>query len=129
MSSIFNITEYILLYNNKLNDVIPANFGGDKTKYIDLTSNNLSGSIPEEIFNLPLLEYVYFSNNKFSGAIPSTIGNGPQLKDIWFEDNLLTGNIPAIVEGQLPLIGTYKQLYLNNMISYHHVTYLRMILL
>ena len=42
---------------------------------LDLTSNNLSGEIPDEIGNLYNLVELNLNNNELSGQIPNQIGN------------------------------------------------------
>lgn len=62
---------------------------------LDLSNNNLSGSIPEDISTI--LEFVTsldLSSNNFSGPIPKTLANCTYLNTLKLEQNQLTGQIP-----------------------------------
>jgi hypothetical protein len=62
---------------------------------IALDSNNLIGTIPEEIALLTKLTSVALYNNKLSGSIPSSIGYLTNLvTTLDFDSNSLTGSIP-----------------------------------
>ena len=52
----------------------------NKVVAIDLSFNNLVGSLPDELGNLTNLESLNLFRNRITGAIPSTIGNLKQLK-------------------------------------------------
>jgi len=42
---------------------------------IDISSNQVTGSIPSCIGNMPLLFNMYFSCNNMMGIIPESVGN------------------------------------------------------
>ncbi|WP_026450266.1 T9SS type A sorting domain-containing protein [Aequorivita capsosiphonis] len=72
------------------------NIGGtDHVKSLDLSYNNLVGSIPNEIGNLTELEFLAFWNNTLTGNIPDELGNCTKIELLSLEDNALTGTIPA----------------------------------
>ena len=62
---------------------------------IDLTSNQLNGSIPPDLQNLSNLIYLYLRSNQLSGAIPPELGNLSNLLDLWLAANQLDGTIPT----------------------------------
>ncbi|XP_078180403.1 cuscuta receptor 1-like [Carex rostrata] len=61
---------------------------------IDLSSNKLVGSIPEDIGRMNSLITLNLSNNHLSGAIPNSISNLHQLESMDLSHNSLTGEIP-----------------------------------
>ena len=61
---------------------------------IDLSNNNLSGEIPEEIFNLPELQRLDLFNNSITGEIPSTIENAVNLEYLDLDNNDMSGPVP-----------------------------------
>ena len=65
---------------------------------IDLSYNNLRGSIPASIGTLYRLEELNLSNNIIHGTIPSTIGNLRDLVVLQLDQNEITGTVPAEVE-------------------------------
>jgi gliding motility-associated-like protein len=77
------------LSSNQLSGSIP-NFQLSDLQTIDLANNNLSGSIPA--FNLSNLTELGLANNKLTGVIPTL--NTPKLAWIRFNNNALSGNIP-----------------------------------
>ena len=61
---------------------------------LDLSNNQLSGTIPAEIANLTHLEELSLDGNQLRGPIPPEIGNLANLEDLWLYDNELSGMIP-----------------------------------
>ncbi|XP_028784401.1 receptor-like protein 20 [Neltuma alba] len=61
---------------------------------IDLSSNNLSGMIPLEIFSLFELLSLNLYRNQFEGNTPKEIGNLKQLESLDLANNQLSGEIP-----------------------------------
>ena len=62
---------------------------------VDLTSNNLSGSIPSELGSLLSLSELFASGNQLTGSIPATIGNLTNLLSLRLSNNQFTGSIPS----------------------------------
>ena len=76
---------------------------------IDLTGNNLVGTIPAEIGILTTLRNLYLDNGRLTGPIPLEIGSLTRLYHLGLSDNQLSGSIPAAL-GSLSDLG---YLYLN----------------
>jgi len=66
----------------------------EDTDSLNLSYNELTGSIPPEIGYLTNLTYLYLNNNQLTGEIPSEIGNLTNLERLILFDNQLTGIIP-----------------------------------
>ncbi|XP_021815711.1 receptor-like protein 2 [Prunus avium] len=62
---------------------------------IDVSNNNMNGSIPTEIGQLMLLHTLNLSGNNFSGNIPTQISNQKNLEALDLSRNALSGNIPS----------------------------------
>ncbi|KAK4569235.1 hypothetical protein RGQ29_004580 [Quercus rubra] len=63
-------------------------------KIIDLSNNNLSGEIPEEVMHLKGLQSLDLSFNILTGRIPENIGDMGSVESIDFSSNQLSGQIP-----------------------------------
>ncbi|KAL7613111.1 hypothetical protein Lser_V15G08880 [Lactuca serriola] len=61
---------------------------------LDLSRNNLSGSLPIEVGELKLLAYLDLSDNNLSGSIPSSIGGCTSLLFLSLKGNTLQGMVP-----------------------------------
>ncbi|KAK3225033.1 hypothetical protein Dsin_004895 [Dipteronia sinensis] len=81
-------------------------------KSIDLSTNNLSGEIPNEITNLVGLISMNLSRNSSTGKIPPKIGQLTWLNSLDLSRNLLTGEIPESFY-QLNLLGVLNLSYNN----------------
>ncbi|TYJ38658.1 hypothetical protein E1A91_A04G006600v1 [Gossypium mustelinum] len=68
-------------------------------KILDLSHNNLSGTIPQCFGNLSYsLEFLNLKKNKFYGTIPPTFAQGCQLANLNLNGNLLEGPLtPSIL--------------------------------
>ncbi|GKB70522.1 leucine-rich repeat-containing protein [Tanacetum coccineum] len=63
-------------------------------KAIDLSSNNLTGQIPNEVTNLHGLLLLDLSNNSLVGEIPRNIGHMTELLTLNLSRNMFSGEIP-----------------------------------
>lgn len=80
---------------------------------IDLSSNNLTGEIPEEIIALNVLVYLNLSRNHFIGVVPSKIGEMQSLESLDLSRNKISGEIPATLSNLTFL--SYLDLSYNNL--------------
>jgi Leucine-rich repeat (LRR) protein len=62
---------------------------------LNLYNNSITGSIPHEIGSLSSLQFLSLSGNQLSGSIPIEIGNLTSLISIDFTSNKLSGSIPT----------------------------------
>ena len=69
----------------------------EDTYTLDLSDNQLTGSIPPEIGNLTNLTYLSLSSNQLTGEIPPEIGNLTNLTSLQLSYNQLTGEIPESI--------------------------------
>ncbi|XP_071697667.1 uncharacterized protein [Rutidosis leptorrhynchoides] len=84
------------LYDNKLCGKIPVSVFQlpSLSKTLDLSQNQLFGSIPIQVGYLELLDHMDLSYNNLSGNIPDGIGGCTGLTFISFRGNVLQGSIP-----------------------------------
>jgi Leucine-rich repeat (LRR) protein len=88
-------------------------------RFILLSNNNLTGSIPTQIDQLSELTGFNFSNNKLQGNIPKEIGKLTKMQQISLSNNNLQGAIPP----EIGLLENLEILYLafnrlNNVIPF-----------
>ncbi|XP_027152302.1 receptor-like protein EIX2 [Coffea eugenioides] len=62
---------------------------------IQLSHNNISGEIPEELMDLLILKNLNLSHNHLQGTIPEKIGNLKNLETLDLSRNELSGPIPT----------------------------------
>ena len=67
-----------------------------------MTGNNFSGSIPPQLFHLPLLQYLYLDDNSLSGKALAEIGNLSSLRALSLSGNRFSA---MLVTPQDPLQG------------------------
>ncbi|KAG8471741.1 hypothetical protein CXB51_036217 [Gossypium anomalum] len=101
--------EVLLMANNHFEGPIPVEFCklNYTLKILDLSANNISGSLPCSCFSR--LTHVYLSRNKLKGPITSFF-NSTDLMILDLSNNHLTGNIPNWI-GSLSML---SYLLLNN---------------
>lgn len=81
---------------------------------LDLSSNNLVGSIPDELTNLTGLIGMNLSYNHLTGSIPKKIGAMISLESLDLSNNNLSGTIPSSLSALTSLIGlnlSYNKLH------------------
>ncbi|MBA0844311.1 hypothetical protein Goarm_001416, partial [Gossypium armourianum] len=102
--------EILLMANNHFEGPIPVEFCklNHSLKFLDLSANNISGSLPS-FFSFSRLTHVYLSRNKLKGPITSFI-NSIDLVTLDLSNNHLTGNIPNWIGN----LSSLSYLLLNN---------------
>ena len=66
---------------------------------IKLHKKGLSGQLPAEIGNLPMLEELWLYTNQLSGIIPPEMGDLANLRWLFVSSNNLSGQIPQTLNG------------------------------
>ncbi|KAF8020225.1 hypothetical protein BT93_G0815 [Corymbia citriodora subsp. variegata] len=87
---------FLSLSSNRITGALPESIGEMQLlQVIDLADNNLSGSIPPSIGNCSLLKVLDLQNNSLSGLIPASLGQLQQLQSMHLSNNKLSGNLPS----------------------------------
>ncbi|KAM0900335.1 hypothetical protein ACQ4PT_020705 [Festuca glaucescens] len=84
---------------NQLSGTIPSQIFSSHMKLIHLLidNNNFSGRIPSTLGLLNVLEVLRFDNNyQLSGPVPTNINNLTKLAELHLENNQLTGPLPDL---------------------------------
>ncbi len=87
------------LSGNNLQGTLPDEIGqlGDLT-VLNLGGNHLSGHVPVEIGQLTFLEALNLEENQLTGTIPSEIEHLENLETLHLAGNQLSGDLPAALE-------------------------------
>ena len=90
---------YVDLSMNELFGTVPFEISHlSKLKSLNLSSNNFSGDIPPQIGLLTHLKVLHLSENQLNGSIPIEIGNLSNLADLYLNDNQFSASIPPEIE-------------------------------
>ncbi|KAI3809455.1 hypothetical protein L1987_25430 [Smallanthus sonchifolius] len=99
-SSMGNCHRLLELYlnDNKLNGRIPTRLLqlSSLSKVLNLSQNNLFGSLPTEVGYLNKLTTLDLSYNNISGNIPSSLGDCVGLSKLSLKANLFQGEVPTL---------------------------------
>ncbi|CAL9767454.1 unnamed protein product [Musa acuminata subsp. burmannicoides] len=89
----------LILRNCRISDILPSDFSRfTSLQRLDLSFNNLTGQIPQSLFNLSLLSYLFLGNNSLSGSLPPS--KSESLLNIDLSYNQLGGSFPSWVSEQ-----------------------------
>ena len=89
-----NVTDLDLSGNN-LRGTLPAALGSlTSLTTLDLSANALSGTVPD-LRAITKLQSLSLGDNQFSGTIPDWLGSLTELQSLSLRDNRLTGAVPA----------------------------------
>ncbi|KAF6998979.1 hypothetical protein CFC21_015051 [Triticum aestivum] len=83
------------LQKNSFTGLIPRFHKVTALKFLCLTENFLSGSIPPSMGNVSSLTSILLGQNKLSGLIPEAIGHTRKLLELDLSFNSLSGNVPV----------------------------------
>lgn len=86
----------IELSMNNLSGTVPTSVSNCQAiERMDLANNNLSGHIPEELASLPVLGVLDLSHNSINGPIPVKFGSSSSLLLLNVSFNDISGSIPS----------------------------------
>ncbi|KAH7667715.1 Non-specific serine/threonine protein kinase protein, partial [Dioscorea alata] len=96
------------LSNNEINGRLPHRFKFqaklDRLTSLFLSSNNLTGTIPDSLCKFKYLVSLELSNNHFEGAIPNCWNNLTSLQYLILANNSLAGEVPnSLINSSLSL--------------------------
>lgn len=101
----------LMLPQNQLSGTVPSQLGNlPYLQALSLEYNQLSGSIPSQLGTLTNLQELHLDRNQFSGAIPAELGALVNLQALGLDHNHLSGAIPA----QLGALLTLQKLWLHD---------------
>ncbi|PWA55313.1 putative leucine-rich repeat receptor-like protein kinase [Artemisia annua] len=84
------------LSQNNLTGSLPVSNGTTPGLDIHFGDNQLDGDIPLRLFNSKMtLVHLLFQNNRLTGPIPSTLGLVKSLEVVRLDRNSLSGNVPS----------------------------------
>ncbi|XP_074291913.1 uncharacterized protein LOC141618735 [Silene latifolia] len=88
---------YLNLSYNELNGTLDSELLTGSAKFVglDLSHNNLVGSLPLEIGKQTSLGNIRLSKNKFSGVIPEGLAECSALQQLYMNGNSFHGDIPS----------------------------------
>ncbi|GKC70719.1 leucine-rich repeat protein [Tanacetum coccineum] len=93
--------ESLTISYSRLSGTIPDSIGRlSMLEVLDFFHNQLNGSLPESIGRLSLLKGLYLSQNKIIGRLPDSIGQLSMLKELYLSNNQMNGSLPNSL-GQL----------------------------
>ncbi|KAF5815266.1 putative protein kinase RLK-Pelle-LRR-XI-1 family [Helianthus annuus] len=94
--SLTNLTHlrYLCLDKNQLTGPIPPFGSMVNLTVLDLSTNQLNASIPNQIGNLQSLDTLNLGDNNFDGPIPLSFGNLSHLRFLNLDMNFISGPIP-----------------------------------
>ncbi|XP_074282110.1 receptor-like protein EIX2 [Silene latifolia] len=93
-NSEFDFSDTRLQIEEIVKGIVEVSTGTKGGSIIDLSSNYLVGSIPEELTNISALFALNLSYNHLTGHIPENIGNLKTVESLDLSNNHLSGTIP-----------------------------------
>jgi hypothetical protein len=98
----------IELTDNNLTGSIPAALASlVDLEYLALDLNHIGGSIPAELRYLNKLQTLILSSNQLTGQIPIELGNLISLRTLLLSNNQLSGPLPGELENLVNLVSLY----------------------
>ena len=81
-------------------------------QFVDFSGNALTSTIPVDFFPIetnPFLEYIYLFSNQLEGTLSNNVGNMVHLIDLLVHDNQFTGTLPSTLYQCTNLVSLFVQ--------------------
>ncbi|KAG6673438.1 hypothetical protein I3842_16G112500 [Carya illinoinensis] len=96
--------QYLDLSNNQITGLSSDLWSLGSLRSLNLSSNRISGSLPNNIGNFGMLEIFDLSSNNFSGEIPATISSLVSLQVLKLDRNSFEQSIPSGIKNCQSLV-------------------------
>lgn len=83
------------LSKNTFSGELPPLNGLQRLEILDVSTNALHGSIPDELWQLPNINALFLRENMLSGSISSALSNRSSLRFLDLNSNMLGSELPA----------------------------------
>jgi Leucine-rich repeat (LRR) protein len=94
IDTLINLQE-LNLSNNNISGSLPAEWSSlVKLQILNLSNNNISGSLPTEWSSLVNLQYILLNNNQISGSLPPEWSSLVNLQYLLLNNNQISGSLP-----------------------------------
>ncbi|XP_058110784.1 probable LRR receptor-like serine/threonine-protein kinase At1g14390 isoform X2 [Magnolia sinica] len=88
----------VVLRNNAFRSNIPSELEHcDQMWRLDLSYNEIAGTVPSWLFSLPSIQYLNLAGNKLTGVLATDVSCGNQLGFVDLSRNLLVGGLPLCI--------------------------------
>ena len=81
-------------YHNELTGTLPTVWNANELIELDLGYNYLSGTIPQDLWDLESLKTLWLDHCNLTGPLPSS-SKSASMHRLWLDSNLLSGAIPV----------------------------------
>ncbi|VAI45621.1 unnamed protein product [Triticum turgidum subsp. durum] len=95
--------QYLYMFANSFTGEISSSVTAVNLVELDVSSNNLTGTIPDDFGRLINLTMLFLYTNQLHGSIPPSIGLLPNLSDIRLFEDMLSGSLPPELGKHSPL--------------------------
>ncbi|XP_021800417.1 LRR receptor-like serine/threonine-protein kinase GSO1 [Prunus avium] len=104
--SVLSTASYLDLSHNKLSESISflCSSAAISLSFLDLSSNNFSGQVPDCLTHVEYLVMLDLSFNALSGKIPTTIGSLFHIETLKLRSNRFVGQLPSSLKNCRSLI-------------------------
>ncbi len=91
------MTAYINLYSNNFSGSLPEGLGWQNLFYLDLGRNSFAGTLPQDMDNYIALRHLHLDHNQFNGTIPDVLPyvGSDRLEQLSLDHNDFTGEFPG----------------------------------
>ncbi|CAB9496283.1 LRR receptor-like serine threonine-protein kinase [Seminavis robusta] len=88
---------FLAALHNQFTGIVPSELGllHRTLQSVFVDGSSLTGTIPDELYDLTLLKTMYLSNNQLAGTISARIGQLTNMWDFQLQGNRLKGTIPS----------------------------------
>ena len=109
--SLLTSLQKLKMNSNQLYGTFPSAIGTalSRIETIQISENQLSGQLPDELGGLENLSVILFFSNLFTGSIPPKLAKASRMRIFNLSNNKLNGTIP-----EFQTHGTAKEVYLSN---------------